>query len=159
LCVSIDMPIISRLVILPCPSEVDRTAIRVTNSSSFREARSASACSAKREALLLCSAVPVYRAFARPADQRTAMRAGNTCSLANKRNARPPFRPFLTPRNDSNACSALLGQGVLIRLMQPRIAFEILAFLPRSSFLSLVLPPSCFARAPWFGRRAPELAD
>src|SRR5262249_38881591 len=49
-----------------------------------------------------------------------------------------------------NNCSALLGQGVLIRLMQPRIAFEILPFLPRSPFLSLVLPPSSFARAPWF---------
>src|SRR5258705_907538 len=37
------MPIISRWVILPGPSEVDRTAIRVTNFASFREARRASA--------------------------------------------------------------------------------------------------------------------
>jgi hypothetical protein len=54
--------------------------------------------------------------------------------------------------------SALLGQGVLIRLMQPRIAFEILTFLP-SPFLSLVLPPSSFARAPWLGRQAPEIGE
>src|SRR5438128_9787737 len=37
------MPIISRWVILPGPSKVDRTAIRVTNLSSFREAKRASA--------------------------------------------------------------------------------------------------------------------
>jgi hypothetical protein len=41
-------------VILPCPSEVDKTAIRVTSFSSFRAARRSSA--------LLC--IPAHRYFA-----------------------------------------------------------------------------------------------
>src|SRR5262245_4293878 len=37
------MSIMSRSVVLPCPSEVDKTAIRVTSFSSFRAASRASA--------------------------------------------------------------------------------------------------------------------
>ena len=42
-------------------------------------------------------------------------------------------------------------------LMQPRIAFASLMFLPPWPVLSLVLPASSFARAPWLARRAPEI--
>jgi hypothetical protein len=44
-------------------------------------------------------------------------------------------------------------------LMQPRIAFASLTFLPPWPVLSLVLPASSFARAPWLARRAPEIGD
>ena len=54
LCVSIDMRIISRSVILPAVRNVDRTAIRVTNFSSFRDARRASALLCTPSATVLC---------------------------------------------------------------------------------------------------------
>ena len=85
------------------------------------------------------------------------MPAGNTCSLADKRSACPPFRPSLvtSPKRVLVHCWA---NPLLVCLMRPQIVFEILPLLPRSPLLSLVLPPSSGARAPLFARQAPELA-
>jgi hypothetical protein len=56
------------------------------------------------------------------------------------------FGPSLHPE-PTQTLALHWANAILIRLMQPRIAFEILPFLPRSPFLSPVLPPSSFARA------------